>query len=174
VSVDSHPRTSASTAGHRLAAAVSVVVVVLLLGLLLWPDGLALNRAVVRLYVFFLERGMPAAVTPDVYAVLLNVLVFALLAGIGVLVLRRRPLPVTGVLVAFSVAVELFQALPGVARDPSLLDVACNALGAALGAGLASVLRPHAGRGDGGSGDQAGVDQPGHEGRDVGGERLGG
>ena len=47
--------------------------------------------------------------------------------------LRWPPVRVVLALVAFSAAVELVQALPAVARDPSLLDVGCNALGAVLG-----------------------------------------
>ena len=46
---------SAKVAGPFLA--------VVLAAALLWPDGAAVNRGVVRLYVFFLDRGMPSSVT---------------------------------------------------------------------------------------------------------------
>ena len=163
-----------TSTGAGLARALAVLVVVGLTALLLWPDGFALNRFVVQVYVFFLERGMPPSVTPEDYAVLLNVLAFALLGMLGVLVLRGSAARVVAALVAFSVGVELFQAIPGVARDPSLLDVACNAVGAVVGVALASLVRPHPGRGDDVAGDEAGVDQPVDEARDVGSERLGG
>jgi len=163
-----------TSTGRGLARALAVLVVAGLTALLLWPDGLALNRFVVQVYVFFLQRGMPPSVTPEDYAVLLNVLAFALLGMLGVLVLRGSPGRVVASLVAFSVVVELFQAIPGVARDPSLLDVACNALGAGVGVALASLVRPHPRHGDDVAGEQAGGDQPVDEGRDVGGERLGG
>jgi hypothetical protein len=139
---------------------------------LLWPDGLALNRAVVRLYVVLLGRGMPRSVTPEVYAVLLNVLLFVLLGWLGVALLRFPAARVAAALVGFSIAVELFQALPGIGRDPSLLDVACNTLGALLGAWAGSVVRRHPGHGEGAAGDEPGGDQPVDEGRGVGGDRL--
>ena len=53
------------SAGRRVGTVLAVGVAVLLVAVLLWPDGEAVNRAVVRVYVFFLDRGMPQAVTPD-------------------------------------------------------------------------------------------------------------
>ncbi len=76
-------------------------------------------------------------------------------------------------LTLFSAAVELLQALPVVSRDPSLLDVACNALGAGIGVAGASVVGRRRAADPGAAHDQAGVDQPGDERRDVGGDHLG-
>jgi glycopeptide antibiotics resistance protein len=161
--------------GRRVATGAAVVLAVLLTALLLWPDGEVVRRGVVRVYVFFLERGMPPRVTPEVYAVLLNVAVFVPPGWIGVAVLRRPPLRVALALTAFSAAVELTQALPAVGRDSSLLDVACNALGAVTGVVAASVVsRRGLGHGTGAAVDQARVDQTGDERRDVGRDQLGG
>ena len=158
---------------HRVAPVLAVVLAVLLVVALLWPDGWVLNRAVVRVYVFFLQRGMPQRITPEDYAVVLNVAVFVPLGWIGVALLRWPPVRVALALTAVSAAVELAQALPVVGRDPSLLDVACNALGAVVGVLAASVVGRR-GHGGDGADDQAGVDQPGDERRDVGGHDLGG
>ena len=160
--------------GPRVARVLAVVVAVALVAVLLWPDGEAVNRAVVRLYVFFLDRGMPSSVTPEAYAVLLNVVGFAVLGAIGVTLLRWPPVRVALVLTAFSAAVELVQALPAVGRDPSLVDVACNALGAVIGVVAASVVRRRRNGGDGTAHDQTGIHEPGDERRDVGGDHLGG
>ena len=107
--------------GHRGASALAVVLTVLTVAVLLWPDGWVVNRGVVRVYVFFLERGMPQRVTPEDYAVLLNVAVFVPLGWIGVAMLRWPPAGVAWSLTAASAAVELVQALPAFGRDPSLL-----------------------------------------------------
>jgi glycopeptide antibiotics resistance protein len=160
--------------GRRVATVLAVVLSAVLVAALLWPDGWALNRGVVRLYVFFLELGVPPSVTPDAYAVLLNVLVFAVLGAIGVALLGWPPARVALLLTAFSAAVELVQALPSVGRDPSLLDVVCNALGAVIGAVTASLVRRRRHHGEGPTHDQAGIHEPGDEGRDVGGDHLGG
>ncbi len=160
--------------GHRVAPVLAVVLAVLLVVVLLWPDGWVLNRAVVRVYVFFLERGMPQRVTPEVYAALLNIAVFVPFGWVGVTLLRWPPVRVATALAAASAAVELVQALPAVGRDPSLLDVACNALGAVVGVVAASVVGRRRHGGNGAGDDQSGVDQPGDERGDVGGDHLGG
>lgn len=160
--------------GRRLATPLAVLLAVLLVALLLWPDGHAVNRGVVRLYVFLLDHGMPSSVTPETYAVLLNVVVFAVLGALGVTLLRWPPVRVALALTAFSVAVELVQALPSVDRDPSVLDVACNALGAVGGVVVASVVGRRRQGGHGPAPDQAGIHEPGDERRDVGGDHLGG
>ena len=160
--------------GRRVATVLAAVLAVALVALLLWPDGPAVNRGVVRLYVFFLDLGMPASVTPEAYAVLLNVLGFALLGAIGVTMLRWPPVRVALLLTAFSAAVELVQTLPSIGRDPSLLDVACNALGAVIGVVAASVVRRRRHGGGGAAHDQAGIHETGDERRDVGGDHLGG
>ena len=158
----------------RVATVLAVVLTLLTVVVLLWPDGWVVNRGVVRVYVFFLERGMPQRVTPEDYAVLLNVAVFVPLGWIGVAMLRWPPAGVAWSLTAASAAVELVQALPAFGRDPSLLDVASNALGAVLGVVAASVVGRRRHGGNRAADDQAGDGQPGDERRDVGGEHLGG
>jgi len=160
--------------GRRVATVLAVVLAVVLVAVLLWPDGPAVNRGVVRLYVFFLDRGMPSSVTPEAYAVLLNVLAFAVLGAIGVALLRWPPVRVALLLTAFSAAVELAQALPSVGREPSLLDVACNSLGAVIGVVVASVVRRGRNGGGGAAHDQTGIHESADERRDVGGDHLGG
>ena len=160
--------------GRRVATVLAAVLAVALVAVLLWPDGAAVNRGVVRIYVFLLDRGMPPSVTPEAYAVLLNVLAFAVLGAIGVGLLRWPPVRVALLLSAFSAAVELAQALPSVGRDPSLLDVACNALGAVVGVAVASVVRRRRDGRSGAAHDQAGVHETGDERRHVGGDHLGG
>lgn len=136
---------------RRVGTVVALVLAVALGAVLLWPDGWAVNRLVVRIYVFFLDLGMPQAVTPEHYAAGLNVLAFVPLGWLGVAALRRRPWQVVGVLTAASVVVETAQLLPVLGREASIGDVVCNAGGAALGALLASVQvgrrvpREHAG-----------------------------
>ena len=160
--------------GRRVAIVLAAALAVVLALVLLWPDGEEVRQAVLRVYVFFLHRGMPAAVTPDVYAVVLNVVAFVPLGWVGVLLLRWPVPRVVLALVALSAAVELLQALPGVGRDPSLLDVACNSLGAVIGALTASLVRRRRDGRHAAVGDQARVDQAGDERRDVGGDGLGG
>ncbi|MFL6081596.1 MAG: VanZ family protein [Ornithinibacter sp.] len=156
-----------------VATGLAALVAALLVVLLVWPDGDLMNRAVVRVYVFFLGLGMPQSVRPEVYAVLLNVAVFVLLGWLGV-ALAGWPAVRTAIgLTVLSAAIELFQALPGMGRDPSLLDVACNALGAGIGVTVASVVRRRRAGVAGATLDQPGVDQGGHERRDVGGDHLG-
>ena len=159
--------------GHRVVTVLALVLAAALVAVLLWPDGWALNRGVVRLYVVLLDLGVPPSVTPDAYAVLLNVLAFAVLGAIGVALLGWPPTRVALLLTAFSAAVELVQALPSVGRDPSLLDVVCNALGAVIGVVAASVVRRRRHGGEGPTRDEAGLHEPGDERRDVGGDHLG-
>jgi glycopeptide antibiotics resistance protein len=170
---DGPPRRNAG-AGRAPVVALTVVVVVLLGVVLLWPDGGVVNRAVVRLYVVLLDRGMPAWVTPDVYAGLLNVVLFVPLGWLGVSLLRWPPVRVVLGLAAFSAAVELVQALPALGRDASVGDLVCNTLGAALGAAGASVVHRRRLDGAAGAGDQPRGDQPVDEGRDVRGDHLDG
>ncbi len=125
---------------RRVGTVVAAVVAVALGGVLLWPDGWAVNRLVVRIYVFFLDLGVPRAVTPDDYATALNVLAFVPLGWLGVSALRRSPVLVVAVLAAASALVETAQLWPGLGRQASLADLACNTAGAAVGAVLASAL----------------------------------
>ena len=136
---------------------VSALLLVALAGLLLWPDGEALRRLLLDVYLFGLRHGVPGWIGPEVYAAALNVLVFVPLGWVGVAVLRRRPATVALGLLVLSATVELAQALPVLGRVPSLLDVACNAAGGLVGALLASVV----GRGD--EDEDAGIDEPGDE-----------
>ncbi len=120
----------------RVSTVLAVAAALVVLAVLLWPDGYAVNRGIVAVYVFFLQLGVPLWVTPETYAAVLNVIAFVPLGWLGVVALRRRPVVVAASLVAFSVAVELAQTLPGLARDPSVVDVVLNGLGGALGVGL--------------------------------------
>ena len=126
--------------------------------LLLWPDGEAVRQVVLRIYLFGLHRGVSARIGPEVYATVLNVLAFVPIAWLGVAVLHRRPTTVVLVLVALSALAELVQATPWLGRQPSLLDVLCNATGAVVGALLGSrrggVPDEH---------DDTGLDEPGDE-----------
>lgn len=126
------------TTVRRAGVGLALVLAVLLLPVLLWPDGEAVRRVVVDVYVFFLERGMPQAVRPEHYAALLNVLVFVPLGWLGVAALHRRVGTTVVALAAVSGLVELVQLLPLLDRQSSLVDVACNTAGAALGALAAS------------------------------------
>lgn len=125
---------------RRAGSAVAVVLAVALCGVLLWPDGWAVNRLVVRVYLVFLDLGVPTSVTPEHYAAMLNVLAFVALGWLGVAVLGRRPVAVVAVLAAASVLAETAQLWPALRREASLLDVACNVTGALIGAGAASLL----------------------------------
>ncbi|MGG5259342.1 VanZ family protein [Phycicoccus avicenniae] len=124
---------------RRAGTVLAVVLTALLALLLLWPQGDVVQRALLDIYLFFLHRGVPTWVTPEVWANALNVVVFVPVAALGVLLLRRRPLHVAGVLVLASAGVELVQFL--LDREPSVLDVLCNGAGAFIGAGLGSLLR---------------------------------
>ena len=157
-----------SGTGRRVGAALALVLAAALVVLLLWPDGEAVRQLVLRVYLFFLnEVGVPPSVGPEAYAAALNVVVFAVVAGVGVGVLHRRPLLVVLVLAALSVFSEVAQATPWLGRDPSIVDVACNVVGASVGALLASVVtRGH-------PDDDARVDETGDEGLHPRPDRLG-
>ncbi len=144
--------------GRRVGTVVATLVAVVLCTVLLWPDGWAVNRLVVRIYLVFLDLGVPGSVTPEHYAALLNVLAFAALGWVGVAVLRRRPWVVVAVLSAASALVETTQLWPALRREPSLVDVACNVTGALVGAGAASLL-VRLGRRRGERAQDAGADQ---------------
>jgi glycopeptide antibiotics resistance protein len=133
-----------------VSTAVAVALALVVLAILLWPNGYAVNRGVVAVYAFFLQLGVPPWVKPEAYAALLNVLAFVPLGWLGVVAIGRRPLVVAASLVVLSVTVELAQALPGLARDTSVGDVVLNGLGGLLGVGLAVLVS----RGDRPSGDQ--------------------
>ncbi len=152
---------------RRLTTALAVVLAVALGLVLLWPDGWVVNRAVVDVYVFFLERGMPQAVTPDHYAAALNVIAFVPFGWLGVAWLRRRPWVVVAALAAVSTLVELVQLWPALHRESSPLDVLLNVCGAAAGALLGS-LATRGGRPEDlqDPGRDEPVDERGHPGAD--------
>lgn len=127
----------------RLLLALWCLVVLLLVA---WPDPWAINRLVVRIYVVFLERGVPPSFGPDEWAVLLNALMLVPLVVLGALAYPASRLRwwVLGC-AALSVLVELGQLLVG-SRDPSLGDVAANVAGALVGAAIALLLRRRRGR----------------------------
>lgn len=157
-----------SEAGRRVGGAaamvLAVVLAVVLGALLLWPDGEAVRRLLLDVYLFGLQRGVSPRVGPEVYAAALNVLAFVPLGWIGVALLRRRAVTVAVVLVALSTGAELAQATAWLGRDPNVLDVACNGAGAVLGVLLASVGR--------GRHDDAGIHEPGDEPLHPGPDRL--
>lgn len=160
-----------------IATAVAVALAVVLGLLLLWPDGEVVRRVVLEVYLFFYKRGVPIWVTPEWYAAALNVLAFVPLGWLAVGLLRMRVSGAVLLLMAGSVLVELVQAAPGLSRDPSALDVLCNASGALLGALAArSVLGPLARRSSG-AGGRADQDPRSHEGvhevEDFGRDHLG-
>lgn len=126
-------------AGSAAATVLAVVLAVGLGALLLWPDGEAVRRLLLDVYLFGLRRGVSPRIGPEVYAAALNVLAFVPLGWIGVASWRRRAGTVAAVLVALSVGAELAQATPWLGRDPNVLDVVCNAAGAVAGVLLASV-----------------------------------
>jgi glycopeptide antibiotics resistance protein len=149
--------------GRRAGTVLAVLLVVAVGALLLWPNGEGVRRLLLDVYLFGLERGVPARVGPEVYATLLNVMAFVPLGWLGVAALHRRVPVVAATLLGASVVVELVQALPVMGRDPSVVDVACNAVGGLLGALLASAVlarRPEH--------DDPGVDQAGDEPLDPG------
>lgn len=147
---------------RRIGVAAAVVLAGLLGLALLWPDGAAVNRAVVAVYVFFLERGMPQAVLPEHYAGLLNVLAFVPLGWLGVVALHRRVRTTVLALAGLSVLAELAQLLPVVHREPSLTDVVANTTGALAGALLGSLAR-----------DEPRGDEVAQEAEDVAGDDVG-
>lgn len=119
--------------GWVLRGAV-VVGTVGLAALLLWPDGGAVRMVILRIYLFGLHRGVPHRYDPEFYAAVLNVLVFIPIGWAGVVLLHRRALVVGLSIFALSATVELVQALPVLGRLPSVVDVAGNTLGGAVGA----------------------------------------
>ncbi len=155
---------------RRLTTTLAVVLAVGLGLVLLWPDGWVVNRLVVDVYVFFLARGMPQAVTPEHYAAALNVLAFVPFGWLGVVGLRRRPWVVVAALAAVSMLVESVQLWPALHRDASPLDVVLNVTGAVVGALAGSLAIRRSGRG--GDREDAGRDEPVDEGGDARSDRL--
>lgn len=110
--------------------------------LLLWPDGWALNRINVDVYVFLRRNGGPQWATPEDVAVALNCLIFIPVGAFLSLALPRlRWWHVGAAGFGLSLAVEVAQwtLLPG--RSPEVVDLVANTLGAALGAVIVAVIR---------------------------------
>ncbi len=147
---------------RRVGTVLALIFAVLLGGVLLWPDGSLVNRAVVELYVVLLNAGVPSSVRPEHYAAALNVVAFVPLGWLGVAWLRRQVVVVVAVLAGLSASVEALQLLPFLHRQPTLLDVVCNTAGALVGALAGSLVR----------GEPA-VDELVDEGHDVGRHDLG-
>lgn len=126
-----HPR--ALTLARTLSA-----VTLLLLGagasaLLLTPDGYGLNRLNVRVWYLLSTPGIRRATSPELYATMWNVLLFVpIFAALALWIPRWW---ITGIGLALSITVELYQGLLG-SRDPSPIDVLTNTAGALLGTGL--------------------------------------
>ncbi|WP_347042350.1 VanZ family protein [Brachybacterium nesterenkovii] len=102
--------------------------------LLLAPDGWAINRLNVAVWIAVTKPlGLMGTTTPEQFAAVMNVLVFVpVLAALAVL----RPTWWWAALAAAgSVGVELYQMSLGT-REPDLGDVLANTLGAVLGVGL--------------------------------------
>ena len=120
-----------------MAVAYAVALALLVFG----PWGWALNRATVRLYVFF-RSDLPVAPTgalPEHYGLVLNVLLFVPLGAAVVLLTGWSWWSVTLLAAAGSATIEVVQGL-WLDRQGSLSDVAANTLGGLLGALAVSLL----------------------------------
>jgi VanZ family protein len=135
------PRAYSPTVSPRRARILLAVYLVALAALTLVPVlGPDVTALVVRLAHLLGASG--AARTSALVDATTNVLLFVP-AGLllGAAVPRLRPVSVWLVCVAASVGIELAQALVVPGRHPSAVDVATNALGAALGVLLGTLLR---------------------------------
>lgn len=119
-------------------------------GLLLWPDGERVRRALLDVYLFGLNvLGLPPSMTPDRWALLGNVLLLLPLACVATLRWGRRWWWVVAVAgVVAGVVVESLQAGLGLSRVVDPVDALCNGLGALLGAGLGALVDHRLVRGD--------------------------
>lgn len=107
----------------------------LVVALLAWPNGWAINRISVWVYVQLLpyvQRG----VLPEHYAALLNVLAFTVLVGLlAAAVPRLHPLAAAALATGLSVLAEAGQwLLLSGQREAGLADVVANTSGALIGA----------------------------------------
>ncbi|WP_051215035.1 VanZ family protein [Granulicoccus phenolivorans] len=126
---------------RRIAAALGLVSGAAVAFVLLFPDGWAINRFYVSVYLIGLHTfGIPPSVTPEWYAALGNLLLFIPLTACAAIVwpkVRWWIWPV-GVLV-LSGTFEVVQSFIG--REPSLGDVALNTGGALVGAAVVGIRR---------------------------------
>ncbi len=101
---------------------------------LLLPNGWAINRFFVAVYLVGLRAGV-RGLAPEDYASMANVVLFAPLAyGLVVGWPRVRAWLIAACLVALSASAEVAQRLLG--RDPSVRDVLLNSVGVVLGTAL--------------------------------------
>ncbi|GAB3059804.1 hypothetical protein GCM10027053_22270 [Intrasporangium mesophilum] len=118
-------------------------VVVLLLGVLLWPRGTDLRRLQIETWVWlWAHTGRQPWFTPDLWSVLVNVAAFFVPACLAALLIRRPWWTITLVGLLISSGAEAVQALalPGL-RVASVGDVLANGTGALVGALVGSSRR---------------------------------
>ncbi len=128
-------------ATDRLARIVLVGYLVLLAGILLWPDGHEVGLANTGLHRLVIDLGAPAWVGPNLSGFAANIVLLVPLGLAGALARPRVPAlgwAAVGLLVGS--AAEVTQALLLPTRTPSVADVVANALGVVLGALLARVV----------------------------------
>ena len=105
-----------------------------------WPDGWAVNRAVVDVHYRLVGLGLRPPWGPDGTAVLLNVVACIPPVAAAVVLIPRVPWWAwVGVGLLLSVSVELAQGLIG--RATEVTDVLANTGGALIGALLGLALR---------------------------------
>ena len=126
---------------RRLVVVVAVAYAVILAMLVFAPWGWVLNRATVRLYVFFRSDLpiAPSGALPEHYGLVLNVLLFVPLGAALVLLTGWSWWSVTLLAAAGSGVIEVVQEL-WLDRQGSLQDVVANTLGGLLGALAVSLL----------------------------------
>jgi glycopeptide antibiotics resistance protein len=125
----------------RRASGLLMVVCLLGVGVIaLAPFASELNRLTVRLWQFFGTTVplAPAWATPEDYGKLLNIAFFVPLAAALVWFLGDRWGWALPLCVALSVGIEVLQRFPGLGRESSAEDVACNSVGAMVGVVLAA------------------------------------
>lgn len=135
---------------RRIAAAVLALGAPACALLLLLPDGWAINRLNVAVWIAVTgPLGLQGPVTPEAFAQAMNVLLFVpILAALAILVPSWWWVGVTA---AGSAAVEAYQLIIG-SRDADALDIIANTAGAALGAALGLGLLRRARRSDAAAG----------------------
>lgn len=107
-----------------------------------WPDGSAIHRLNLDLWLALRRMGLPRWITPDHTEQVFNVLAFAIPVAITLVVLPRlRVWRVVAVGIGASMSIELVQGYLLNARKMDWLDCAANSLGVVLGAVVAIVLR---------------------------------
>ena len=123
-----------------------MVLLLCVLGVLvltLGPYAGGLDHLTVRMDDFFRYHVpfTPDRMTPQDYGRLLNIAFFVPVGALLAWWLGPHWGYATPLAVGLSLFVEVVQRLPDVARDSSLDDVACNAVGASLGVVAVAILR---------------------------------